>query len=150
MPFPGLQPSSEFNVTRARVIGRRRRHQRRRKVFGRVHRLLRSETGYPFPALRPHYRLRPVLSTSQEVPPLQRIRRWQEKGKPDNTYHRGGSISVQLTSCLFCLDSAALLMLNRKSFTCSVLSKPVKQEVSRTQILPPMVRVLKVYFHICF
>ena len=27
-----------------------------------------------------------------------------------------GSITVRLTSCLFCLDSAALLMLNKKRF----------------------------------
>ena len=53
--------------------------------------------------------------------------------------------TVQLTSSLFCLDSAALLMLNERmndSFTCLVESKLVKQEVSYTATLIPMVSVL--------
>ena len=46
-----------------------------------------------------------------------------------------GSIAVQLISCLFSLDSAALLIyveLASALSTCLVESKPVKQEVSRT------------------
>ena len=36
----------------------------------------------------------------------------KEKNKPDNTYYLRESITVRLTSCLFCLYSAALLILN--------------------------------------
>ena len=32
--------------------------------------------------------------------------------KGEVSLYRGGSITVQLTSCFICLDSAALLMLN--------------------------------------
>ena len=53
----------------------------------------------------------------------------------ENTHHKG-------LYGLFCFDSAALLMLLITSFICLVESKPVKQEVSHTVILPPMVSVL--------
>ena len=53
-------------------------------------------------------------------------------------YFVSGSITVQLTSCLFCLDSAALLMLISNIFTCLVQSKPVKQEVRPTQWYFPL------------
>ena len=43
-----------------------------------------------------------------------------------------GSITVRLTSCLFCLDSTALIMLKRNGLTCIVKSDPVKQGVSLT------------------
>ena len=46
------------------------------------------------------------------------------------------NITVQLTSCFTCLDSAALLLLNNSRFTCLVDSNPSKQEVNRTVILP--------------
>ena len=49
----------------------------------------------------------------------------------ENT-HRG-SFTVWLTSCFTCLDSAAMLMLNKNRFTCLVVSN---QEVNRTVILP--------------
>ena len=41
--------------------------------------------------------------------------RLEEKTHPWNTNFKG-SIAVWLTSCLFCLDSAALLMLNKQHF----------------------------------
>ena len=47
----------------------------------------------------------------------------------ENTHHKG-------LYGLFCFDSAALLMLLITSFICLVESKPVKQEVSHTVILP--------------
>ena len=46
------------------------------------------------------------------------------------------------TSCLFCVDSAALLILNEQQFYLFAQIKIVKQEVSCTVILPPMVCVL--------
>ena len=52
-----------------------------------------------------------------------------------------GSITVQLTSYLFCVDSAALPMLNEKQLYFLVKFKPVKQEVSRTVLLTHMVSV---------
>ena len=54
------------------------------------------------------------------------------------------SIIVQLTSCLFCMDSAALLMFSQQQLYLFVESKPVKQDVSHTVILPPVVSVLQV------
>ena len=62
---------------------------------------------------------------------------------PENTNLRA-SITVWLTFCLFCLDSAAMLCLCKFSisFTCLFESKQVKQEVSRTVILPPMESIL--------
>ena len=44
---------------------------------------------------------------------------------PNNATFKGSN-TVQLTSCLFCLDLAVLLMLMNNSFTCFVKSKPVK------------------------
>lgn len=73
MSFPGFQPSSEFNVALFRLSEPRR--QRRRKMFGRMHRLLRSEAGHSLPAMRPHHRLPPVLGQGQEMLHLQGIRR---------------------------------------------------------------------------
>ena len=52
-----------------------------------------------------------------------------------------GNITVWLTSCLFCLDSVALLILNEHQLYL-MKYEPVKQEVRRTLILPPMVNVL--------
>ena len=60
--------------------------------------------------------------------------------QPENTNLRG-SITVPLTSCLFCLDSTALLMFSQQHLYFFVKSKPVKQ-VSRTGILPSMVSVV--------
>jgi hypothetical protein len=52
---------------------------------------------------------------------------------------KGGSITVPLTSCLTGLESAAL-KLTIFVFVCKTdLSKPVKQEVNGTVILPPLV-----------
>ncbi len=57
--------------------------------------------------------------------------------KPGNT--RGGRITVPLTSCLTGLESA-LWELTIFAFICkTVKSKPVKQEVNGTVILPPLV-----------
>ena len=41
-----------------------------------------------------------------------------EGSKPirQRTLTKGGNITVRLTSCLFCLDSAALVMLNEQHF----------------------------------
>ncbi len=52
---------------------------------------------------------------------------------------KGGSITVQLTSCLTGLESA-ILQLTIFVFICKTdLSKPLKQEVNGTVILPPLV-----------
>jgi hypothetical protein len=52
---------------------------------------------------------------------------------------KGGSITVQLTSCLTCLDSSVLQM-KTKIVSCHTADfKPVKQEVNGTVILPLLV-----------
>jgi len=52
---------------------------------------------------------------------------------------KGGSITVLLTSCLTCLDQS-VLQLKTKIVSCHTAdSKPVKQEVNVTVILPPLV-----------
>jgi hypothetical protein len=52
--------------------------------------------------------------------------------------HSGGSITVQLTSCLTCLD-LSVLQINTKIVSCHTTdSKPVKQEVNST-VIPPLV-----------
>ncbi len=52
---------------------------------------------------------------------------------------KGGSITVQLTSCLTCLDQPVLQM-KTKIVSCHTAdSKQVKQEVNSTVILPPLV-----------
>ncbi len=57
--------------------------------------------------------------------------------KAGNT--KGGSISVPLTSCLTGLDKF-VLQIKTKIVTCHKAdSKPVKQEVNGTVILPPLV-----------
>jgi len=63
------------------------------------------------------------------------------KAEPGNT--KGGSITgritVLLTSCLTGLDKSAL-QIKTKIFSCHTAdSKPVKQEVNSTVILPPLV-----------
>jgi hypothetical protein len=56
---------------------------------------------------------------------------------PGNT--KGGSITVPLTSCLTGLD-LSVLQIKTKIFSCHTAdSKPVKQEVNGTVILPPLV-----------
>ncbi len=53
---------------------------------------------------------------------------------PGNT--KGGSITVQLTSCL----TGGISCMTTDIFFCKTdLSKPVKQEVNGTVILPPLV-----------
>jgi len=55
--------------------------------------------------------------------------------KPGNT--KGGSITVLLTSCLTGLDKS-VLQIKTKIVSCHTAnSKPVKQEVNGTVILPP-------------
>ncbi len=57
--------------------------------------------------------------------------------KPGNT--KGGSITVLLTSCLTGLDYSVSLI-KTKIVSCHTAdSKPVKQEVNGTVILPPLV-----------
>ncbi len=56
---------------------------------------------------------------------------------PGNT--KGGSITVQLTSCLTGLD-LSVLQIKTKIVSCHTADfKPVKQEVNGTVILPPLV-----------
>jgi hypothetical protein len=65
---------------------------------------------------------------------------FEEKGllvKTGNT--QGGSITVQLTSCLTGLDWSALQIKNKKCQHSTADSKPVKQEVNGTVMLPPLV-----------
>ncbi len=58
---------------------------------------------------------------------------------PDQGILKGGSITVPLTSCLTGLESA-VWQLTTFVFICKTdESKPVKQEVSRTVIRPPLV-----------
>ncbi len=57
--------------------------------------------------------------------------------KPGNT--KGGSITLRLTSCLTGLDYS-VLQIKTKIVSCHTDdSKPVKQEVNSTVILPPLV-----------
>jgi hypothetical protein len=57
--------------------------------------------------------------------------------EPGNT--KGGSITVPLTSCLTGLDKSAL-QIKTKIVSCHTAdSKPVKQEVNSTVILPNLV-----------
>ncbi len=52
---------------------------------------------------------------------------------------KGGSITVLLTSCLTCLD-LSVLQLKTKIVSCHIAdSKPIKQKVNCTVILPPLV-----------
>jgi hypothetical protein len=63
--------------------------------------------------------------------------------QPGNT--KGGSITVLLTSCLTCLDYP-VLQIKTKIVSCHIAnSKPVKQEVNGTVILPPLVFPEAVY-----
>ncbi len=60
-----------------------------------------------------------------------------QNGYPGNT--KGGSITVPLTTCLTGLDWSVLQM-KTKIVSCHTAdSKPVKQEVNGTVILPPLV-----------
>jgi hypothetical protein len=60
-----------------------------------------------------------------------------EMKKAGNT--KGGSITVPLTSCLTGLDMS-VLQIKTKNFSCHTAdSKPIKQEVNGTVILPPLV-----------
>ncbi len=62
---------------------------------------------------------------------------YNEKVMPGNT--KGGSITVPLTSCLTGLD-LSVLQIKTKNFSCHIAdSKPVKQEVNGTVIIPPLV-----------
>ncbi len=57
--------------------------------------------------------------------------------RPGNT--KGGSITVQLTSCLTGLDQSVLQIKTKIVSSHTADSKPVKQEVNGTMILPPLV-----------
>ncbi len=57
--------------------------------------------------------------------------------KPGNT--KGGSITVQLTSCLTSLDQSVLQIKTKIVIHHTAISKPVKQEVNGTVMLPPLV-----------
>ncbi len=52
---------------------------------------------------------------------------------------KGGSITVPLTSCLTSLDQSVLQMKTKIVISHTADSKPVKQEVNGTVILPPLV-----------
>jgi hypothetical protein len=52
---------------------------------------------------------------------------------------KGGSITVPLTFCLTCLDKPVLKIKTKIVSSLTADSKPVKQEVNRTVILPPLV-----------
>ncbi len=52
---------------------------------------------------------------------------------------KGGSITVQLTSCLTGLDKSVLQVKTKIVRSHTADSKPVKQEVKGTVILPPLV-----------
>ncbi len=54
-------------------------------------------------------------------------------------YTKGGSITVQLTSCLTGLDESVLQIKTKISSCHTADLKPVKQEVNSTVILPPLV-----------
>ena len=56
---------------------------------------------------------------------------------PGNT--KGGSITVPLTSCLTGLDLSVLQIKTKIVSSQTADSKPVKQEVNGTVILPPLV-----------
>jgi hypothetical protein len=61
---------------------------------------------------------------------------------------KGGSITVPLTSCMTGLDES-VLQIKTKIVSCyAAISKPVKQEVNGTVILPPLVfpGVIKIWF----
>ncbi len=61
----------------------------------------------------------------------------ESKARAGNT--KGGSSIVPLTSCLTGLDES-VLQIKTKKFSCHTAdSKPVKQEVNGTVILPPLV-----------
>ena len=60
----------------------------------------------------------------------------------ENTNLRQEALTVFLTSGLFCMDSAALLCSITNRFASLVESKPFKQEVNCTKILPPLVSVI--------
>ncbi len=63
--------------------------------------------------------------------------RLELKTQPENT--KGGSITVQLTSCLTCLYQS-VLQIKTKIVICQTAdSKPIKQEVNSAMILPPIV-----------
>ncbi len=57
--------------------------------------------------------------------------------KPGNT--KGGSITVPLTSCLTGLNKPVLQIKTKIVNSHTADSKPVKQEVNGTVILPPLV-----------
>jgi hypothetical protein len=66
---------------------------------------------------------------------------------PGNT--KGGSITVPLTSCLTGLNES-VLQIKTKIVSCHIAnSKPVKQEVNGTVILPPLVFPVSALFFKC-
>jgi hypothetical protein len=58
---------------------------------------------------------------------------------PSTGNTKGGSITVQLTSCLTCLDQSDLQVKTKIVICHTADFKPVKQEVNSTVILPPLV-----------
>jgi hypothetical protein len=52
---------------------------------------------------------------------------------------KGGSITVPLTSCLTGLDSPVMQIKTKNNSCHTADSKPVKQEVNSTVLLPPLV-----------
>jgi hypothetical protein len=61
------------------------------------------------------------------------------RAKVESGNTKGGSITVPLTSCLTGLDYS-VLQIKTKMVSChTAYSKPVKQKVNGTVILPPLV-----------
>jgi hypothetical protein len=71
----------------------------------------------------------------KDVEEVEKHRR--EVDKSGNT--KGGSITVPLTSCLTGLDSSVLQIKIKMVSSHTTDSKPAKQEVNSTVILPPLV-----------
>jgi hypothetical protein len=61
---------------------------------------------------------------------------WQISPQPGNT--KGGSITVPLTSCLTGFDKSVSQIKTKIASCHTADSKPVKQGVNRTVILPPL------------
>jgi hypothetical protein len=59
------------------------------------------------------------------------------RAKPGNT--KGGSITVPLTSCVTGLDLSVLQLKTKIVSSHTADSKPIKQEINVTVILPPLV-----------
>jgi hypothetical protein len=90
-----------------------------------------------------------VLATFPNIGPLF-VQFSGHSGILQSVNTEGGSITVQLTSCLTCLDQSVLQI--KTIVNCHTAdSKTVKREVNSTMILPPLVFpapiFLRVYYY---